>query len=57
MDSEIGVHGKGVGNYHFGGNQLPLYPFFIAMIWFIFGENNQLIVLSKVSLRRLLLFI
>ncbi len=29
---------------HFGGNQLPLYPFFITMIWFIFGENNQLIV-------------
>ncbi len=32
---------------HFGGNHGPGYPFFISIIWYIFGENNYLIRLFQ----------
>ena len=32
---------------HFGGNQGPGYPFFISMLWYIFGENENLIRYSQ----------
>ena len=32
---------------HFGGNQGPGYPFFISVIWYIFGESENLIRYSQ----------
>lgn len=35
---------------HFGGNHGPGYPFFLSIIWYIFGENNFFVRLIQVTI-------